>query len=148
MSEHPPASPAEVPRCHSLPREQWCDRDGAGGFMGHTCKPPRPSASIDSDIEAMRRDGYVCRSCSTRVWPAPSSAPRSAEPTDDFVALRAIRDELGGDRHCLDLPQLREIARLRTAFAALTADRDRLARRVEALEADAEAVAKEADNGR
>lgn len=24
--------------CHSLPREQWCDREGPGGFMGHTCK--------------------------------------------------------------------------------------------------------------
>ena len=24
--------------CHRLAREQWCDRDGPGGFMGHTCK--------------------------------------------------------------------------------------------------------------
>ena len=23
--------------CHKLPKEQWCDYDGAGGFMGHTC---------------------------------------------------------------------------------------------------------------
>jgi hypothetical protein len=23
--------------CHKLPRVQWCDRDGPGGFMGHTC---------------------------------------------------------------------------------------------------------------
>lgn len=25
--------------CHALPREKWCDRDGPGGFMGHTCVP-------------------------------------------------------------------------------------------------------------
>lgn len=24
--------------CHALPRDQWCDRDGPGGFMGHTCR--------------------------------------------------------------------------------------------------------------
>lgn len=23
--------------CHARPRDQWCDRDGVGGFMGHTC---------------------------------------------------------------------------------------------------------------
>ena len=23
--------------CHSLPKEQWCDHAGRGGFMGHTC---------------------------------------------------------------------------------------------------------------
>lgn len=23
--------------CHQLPRNRWCDRDGPGGFMGHTC---------------------------------------------------------------------------------------------------------------
>lgn len=23
--------------CHQKPREEWCDRDGPGGFMGHTC---------------------------------------------------------------------------------------------------------------
>jgi hypothetical protein len=23
--------------CHELPRDQWCDHSGAGGFMGHTC---------------------------------------------------------------------------------------------------------------
>src|SRR5262245_34595005 len=25
--------------CHSRPQSEWCDRDGAGGFMGHTCEP-------------------------------------------------------------------------------------------------------------
>ena len=25
------------PPCHALPREQWCDRLGPGGFMGHAC---------------------------------------------------------------------------------------------------------------
>lgn len=23
--------------CHKLPKKQWCDHDGPGGFMGHTC---------------------------------------------------------------------------------------------------------------
>lgn len=23
--------------CHEHPKENWCDRDGPGGFMGHTC---------------------------------------------------------------------------------------------------------------
>ena len=27
------------PPCHAKPREQWCDRDGPGEFMGHTCYP-------------------------------------------------------------------------------------------------------------
>jgi hypothetical protein len=27
------------PPCHQLTRELWCDRDGPGGFMGHTCQP-------------------------------------------------------------------------------------------------------------
>ena len=29
--------------CHKLPKSQWCDHNGPGGFMGHTCieqKPP------------------------------------------------------------------------------------------------------------
>lgn len=34
-------SQRDEPPCHSLPQAQWCDRDGPGGFMGHTChKPP------------------------------------------------------------------------------------------------------------
>lgn len=23
--------------CRSKPKEEWCDKDGLGGFMGHTC---------------------------------------------------------------------------------------------------------------
>lgn len=23
--------------CHKLPKENWCDHSGPGGFMGHTC---------------------------------------------------------------------------------------------------------------
>ncbi len=23
--------------CHKLPKKQWCDHSGKGGFMGHTC---------------------------------------------------------------------------------------------------------------
>lgn len=26
------------PPCHSRPRDEWCDKDGPGGFMGHTCQ--------------------------------------------------------------------------------------------------------------
>jgi len=29
----------DEPPCHHGPRELWCDRDGPGGFMGHTCYP-------------------------------------------------------------------------------------------------------------
>lgn len=28
--------------CHDLPQDQWCDRFGPGGFMGHTCHPVKP----------------------------------------------------------------------------------------------------------
>jgi hypothetical protein len=28
--------------CHKLPRAQWCDSQGGGGFMGHTCVTPTP----------------------------------------------------------------------------------------------------------
>lgn len=28
--------------CHARPREQWCDRDGPGGFTGHTCIRKQP----------------------------------------------------------------------------------------------------------
>lgn len=24
--------------CHNLPQSQWCDSQGPGGFMGHTCQ--------------------------------------------------------------------------------------------------------------
>lgn len=30
------AHPDNYP-CHSKPKEEWCDREGPGGFMGHTC---------------------------------------------------------------------------------------------------------------
>lgn len=29
----------QVPPCHSRPKEEWCDKHGPGGFMGHTCYP-------------------------------------------------------------------------------------------------------------
>lgn len=35
------------PPCHARDREHWCDRTGAGGFMGHTCYPnPRRLALL------------------------------------------------------------------------------------------------------
>jgi len=40
-----PANPAKrkTPPCHHLPRAQWCDRNGPGGFMGHTCYKRKPT---------------------------------------------------------------------------------------------------------
>ena len=34
--------------CHERPRDQWCDKDGDGGFMGHTCIVP-PSTKLTRD---------------------------------------------------------------------------------------------------
>ena len=28
--------------CHKLPKKQWCDHSGKGGFMGHTCIKRNP----------------------------------------------------------------------------------------------------------
>jgi hypothetical protein len=110
---------------------------------------PEHPAGSSSDIEAMRRDGYVCQSCHTRVWPAPSSAPQSVEPPFDEL-LSAFESAVfqngrvhGADSYSVyhemenaDDATPREA--IQAFAAALTADRDRLARRVEALEADAE----------
>lgn len=38
-----------VPPCHLKPREQRCDRDGPGGFMGHTWDAGRGDAVIDAE---------------------------------------------------------------------------------------------------
>lgn len=38
---------SDVYPCHSRPREQWCDRDGPGGFMGHTCHITWPKSMAD-----------------------------------------------------------------------------------------------------
>ncbi len=27
--------------CRSKPKNKWCDRNGPGGFMGHTCGKPK-----------------------------------------------------------------------------------------------------------
>jgi hypothetical protein len=29
----------EQPPCHALDKDKWCDRNGPGDFMGHTCWP-------------------------------------------------------------------------------------------------------------
>lgn len=34
--------------CQTLPKDQWCDRDGVAGFMGHTCVKP-PSTKLTRD---------------------------------------------------------------------------------------------------
>jgi hypothetical protein len=33
----PPSRDPENPPCHARSADDWCDRDGPGGFMGHTC---------------------------------------------------------------------------------------------------------------
>jgi hypothetical protein len=40
--------------CHRLPKNQWCDRYGPSGFMGHTCIKPKEQNLIGlgrSEIE-------------------------------------------------------------------------------------------------
>lgn len=32
--------------CHKLPQDQWCDKNGQGGFMGHTCIKPKEQNPI------------------------------------------------------------------------------------------------------
>lgn len=43
--------------CHRLPKREWCDRKGAGGFMGHTCVPAdrAPTFTKDEMAEISRR---------------------------------------------------------------------------------------------
>jgi hypothetical protein len=36
--------------CHSEPQDAWCDRDGAGGFMGHTCDTNRSGIGLTRRI--------------------------------------------------------------------------------------------------
>lgn len=38
--------------CHSKPKDQWCDRHGPGGFMGHTCL--QPVITLDDVLERLR----------------------------------------------------------------------------------------------
>lgn len=40
--------------CHKLPKEQWCDHHGPGGFMGHTCIP-KPSCIQKPSVKAHRK---------------------------------------------------------------------------------------------
>lgn len=58
-NSHQPV-PGEPP-CHALPKERWCDRDGPGAFMGHTCYPPPPI-----DTTALASD--VLTVCERRGW--------------------------------------------------------------------------------
>lgn len=45
--------PLETPPCRKLPREQWCDKNGPGGFMGHTC------AHLDSILSPITRPDFT-----------------------------------------------------------------------------------------
>lgn len=38
---HPDNAP-----CHAKPKEKWCDRNGPGGFMGHTCGEPKTNGDV------------------------------------------------------------------------------------------------------
>lgn len=44
---------AEPPPCHALPMSQWCDAEGPGGFMGHTCGAARRQL-VDSRLMASK----------------------------------------------------------------------------------------------
>lgn len=38
--------------CHSRPQREWCDHDGPGGFMGHTCvETYKPNGRAVTDYE-------------------------------------------------------------------------------------------------
>lgn len=52
--------------CHALPKDQWCDRHGPGGFMGHTCDTPKPRLSKwvpEIDPMILRRIGKTGEEC-------------------------------------------------------------------------------------
>lgn len=47
-------------KCHDKPRRYWCDREGKGGFMGHTCQPkekPNPEFNREFSIRHPRKVG-------------------------------------------------------------------------------------------
>ena len=49
------AHPDNFP-CHKLPKEQWCDYKGQGGFMGHTCGRPKTNLDeIQDEIDDVNR---------------------------------------------------------------------------------------------
>lgn len=37
--------------CRKLDESEWCDRDGPGGFMGHTCQKYKPNGTPLNDYE-------------------------------------------------------------------------------------------------
>ena len=39
--------------CHAKPRAQWCDHDGPGGFMGHTCCDQRVFVRVQQVVEEL-----------------------------------------------------------------------------------------------
>ena len=57
MSDSPLPSKEKVWPCHSREQKDWCDRDGPGGFMGHTCVPfpALPSTLTFAQLRAANR---------------------------------------------------------------------------------------------
>jgi hypothetical protein len=47
-----------VPPCRYLDRSKWCDRNGPGDFMGHTCWPP--AETFHEPPSYYNRGGYHC----------------------------------------------------------------------------------------
>ncbi len=41
--------------CHKLPKDKWCDKHGASGFMGHTCLPTQKRSDKDHRPQITRQ---------------------------------------------------------------------------------------------
>jgi hypothetical protein len=49
--------------CHDRPFTFWCDREGLGGFMGHTCMPSTPLKDRVEKAFHSAQNAYRCSSC-------------------------------------------------------------------------------------
>lgn len=85
-----PPVEANQPPCHAKPRDEWCDRDGPGGFMGHTCYPKQ-----DQSEEAV-----TCTWMPSKIARARRIVDRSMVVIADALSvplselLRLVRDDL------------------------------------------------------
>jgi hypothetical protein len=53
------------PPCRRLPREKWCDRNGPGGFMGHTCCP----SAVVGAVSENRVGDWIQTYSGAAFWP-------------------------------------------------------------------------------